>query len=444
MVASISLPDESAQTAAPVAPPHPVAERIDVLDFIRGTALFGILLMNITGFGLSHAYSNPLNNGGATGADLWAWIIIQMGFEGTQRALFSVLFGAGIILLTERLEASNPAGAADIFVRRNLLLIAFGLFNAWILLWAGDILYFYGLTALIVFGFGKLPARWLMVIGAAALVLTAIWSLKEGFDDLSAHQEAQAAQKVLASGKTLTEEQQTAIDGWKEKLEEHRPPKEMIDESIAAHRSGWAGTLGAIAPEVMWMESWFFYRYFGDIFGMMLIGMGLFKSGVLTLKRPSSLYWLMVVGGYAVGLAVNYWEVTWIMRHKFDLLAYKQTEITYDLGRLAMMIGHLGALLLFFRSGVLPWLRRSVAAVGQMALTNYLTHSLVCLILFTGFGLYGQLARHQLYYVVLAICTVQLVISPIWLRHYRFGPAEWLWRSLTYMRKQPFRRLQAA
>jgi uncharacterized protein len=93
---------------------------------------------------------------------------------------------------------------------------------------------------------------------------------------------------------------------------------------------------------------------------------------------------------------------------------------------------------------VLPWLRRSVAAVGQMALTNYLTHSLVCLILFTGFGLYGQLARHQLYYIVLTICTVQLVISPIWLRHYRFGPAEWLWRSLTYMRKQPFRRLQAA
>ncbi|HYJ53741.1 MAG TPA: DUF418 domain-containing protein, partial [Allosphingosinicella sp.] len=125
-------------------------------------------------------------------------------------------------------------------------------------------------------------------------------------------------------------------------------------------------------------------------------------------------------------------------------VSFAQAAVSYDLGRLGMAVGHLGALLLFARSGALGWLRRAFAAVGQMAVTNYLTHSLVGLTLFTGFGLFGQLERHQLYYVVLAIWAAQLVISPIWLRHFRFGPVEWLWRSLTYMQRQPMRRTAAA
>ena len=96
------------------------------------------------------------------------------------------------------------------------------------------------------------------------------------------------------------------------------------------------------------------------------------------------------------------------------------------------------------RSGALSWLRRAFAAVGRMAVTNYLTHSVVCGIFFTGLGYYGQLERYQLYYVVFAIWIVQLIGSPIWLRYFRFGPVEWLWRSLTYVKLQPFRRTAAA
>jgi len=168
--------------------------------------------------------------------------------------------------------------------------------------------------------------------------------------------------------------------------------------------------------------------------------MALFRMGVLTLERPAKLYWAMLIGGYAVGLTVNILETRWIIDHQFSAIAFAEANISYDLGRLAMTIGHLGALLLFLRSGALSWLRRAFAAVGQMAVTNYLTHSLVCLILFTGFGWFGQLERHQLYYVVLAIWAAQLAISPIWLKHFRFGPVEWLWRSLTYAKRQPMRR----
>jgi uncharacterized protein len=105
-----------------------------------------------------------------------------------------------------------------------------------------------------------------------------------------------------------------------------------------------------------------------------------------------------------------------------------------------MTVGHLGALLLFVRSGLLPWFRHWVACVGRMAVTNYLGQSIVCGIIFIGFRQYNQLERHQLYYVVAAILAGQLVFSALWLRYFRFGPVEWLWRYLTYLKRPPLRR----
>jgi uncharacterized protein len=445
MVASAALSPTLTDIATPAATgPTGATERIGTLDFVRGWALFGILFMNITGFGLSHAYSNPVNNGGSTGADLWAWLLVQIGLEGAQRGLFSVLFGAGILLFMERAEKADPARAADIYLRRNLLLVAMGLINAWLLLWAGDILYIYGVTALFALAFRKLSPRWLIGIGIFAFLFTAMLGLVEARDNLAAHDAAQAAQRVVASGGAPSEKQQDAIDHWKEIEDEDRPSAETIQEDIEAHRFSWTGTAHAIRGDVVYLESSYLYRYFGDAFGMMLIGMALLKLGVLTLRRPARLYWAMILVGYGVGLATNISEARWIMESHFSALAFKQVDVTYDVGRLGMMCGHLGALLLLYRSGALPWLRRSVGAVGQMALTNYLSHSLVCLILFTGFGLYGQLHRYQLYPIVAAICAVQLVVSPIWLRHYRFGPVEWLWRALTYGKWPAFRRMAAA
>jgi len=444
MVASIAV-DSASDIAAPAkAAPISSADRIGALDFVRGWALFGILLMNLAGFGLSHSYDNPVNNGGATGANLWAWIVIQVGFEGTQRGLFSVLFGAGIVLLTRKLEASIPAEASDIYARRNLWLIAFGLFNAWILIWQGDILFVYGVTALFAYGFRKLAPRWLIGVGLASMLLIGALNLKDANEALGAYSEATAAQKIEKSGGKLSEEQSAAISGWKERQEEFTPPRKVIDEDIAAHRSGWYGTQQAIAPVITYLESTYLYRNFGDAFGMMLIGMALFKLGVLTLARPIRLYVAMVLLGYGIGLSVNISEVRWIVSHDFSLISYMESAITYDVGRIAMMTGHLGTLLLLYRSGLFPWLRRAFSAVGQMALTNYLTHSLVCAIIFTGFGLFGALERHQLYYVWAAIVIPQLILSPIWLRYYRFGPVEWLWRSLTYWKRPVFRKAAAA
>lgn len=421
----------------------PARDRHESLDVVRGAALFGILLMNITGMGLPHAYMLPTNAGGADGANLWAWIITTVGFEGTQRGLFSMLFGAGVVLLTSRLEAAGRTDTADIYIRRNLWLVGFGLVNAWILLWGGDILFFYGIGALFLFAFRKLPPKTLLIGGLLSLAIMCAWNGKDTWRTLQAHQAYANAVAARTAHARLSEEQTAAIEAWEGRLKRFNPPAEDLRREVAERTASYGSAFMQQAALNVGEEPMGLYRYFFDFFGMMLIGMALFKWGVLTLERPKRLYVAMAVLGYAVGLTVNILEVRWILAHDFSLLSAVETDPTYDLGRLAMTTGHLGALLLFVRSGAASWLRRSLGAVGGMAFTNYLMHSLIAVVLFVFFGLYGKLERHQLYYVVIAVWAFQLVASPLWLRRYCFGPLEWLWRYLTYLKRPPFRRTEA-
>lgn len=420
--------------------PAPTSVRIEALDFVRGAALFGILLMNITGMGLPHAYSNPAVAGGAEGPNLWAWMVTTVGFEGTQRALFSLLFGAGVILFTTRLEQAGRSDAADIYFRRNLWLVAFGCVNSFLLLWTGDILYYYGITALFLYAFRNLSPKRLLVIGFVVLGLNAAWNAKDALNALNAHREYVEASRAKASAGALSFEQMEAIKTWETMQAKHHPPAQKLQKKIEDVRSGYTSAFMHRAAENVKYQSWWLYRYFADIFGIMIIGMALFKLRVLTLERPARIYIAMMVIGYAIGLSVNTAEARWIFTNDFSLIAYLQANITYDVGRLAMTVGHLGALLLFVRSGLLPWFRHALASVGRMAFSNYIAHSIIALTLFVGFGLYGQLERHQLYFIVFSVWAAQLVISPIWLKHFRFGPLEWLWRYLTYGERPAFRR----
>lgn len=418
----------------------PNTDRIEALDFTRGCVLFGILMMNITSMGLAKAYTNPANAGGSTGADLWAWIITEVGFEGTQRAIFSMLFGAGVLLFISRAEKSGRSDAVDLFVRRTLWLIAFGMINAWVLLWEGDILYAYGVTGLFVLAFRRMSARALLALGLAGLIFNAALGANDAIGVRAAQSAATPALAAKSAGRTLTESQKDAIAAWEKASGRYVAEPGAVAKANKSMQSGYASAWSHVTKSVAFMQSWFMYRYFFDIFAMMLIGMALLKAGVLTLEVPSRLLWTMMGLGYAVGLTTNIYETRWIVDHGFSAPAFAQAQISYDLGRLAMAAGHLAAMLLFCKSGVLVWLRRSMAAVGQMALTNYLSHSVVALILFVGFGLFGTLARHELYYIVFAVWAAQLILSPIWLRHFRFGPVEWLWRALTYGHAPKFRR----
>ena len=130
-----------------------------------------------------------------------------------------------------------------------------------------------------------------------------------------------------------------------------------------------------------------------------------------------------------------------MINHQFDIISMSKAGQTYQLGRLFTTLGHIGLFMLFIKSGILQFLQKALAAVGKMALSNYLVHTVICNTLFMGFGfeLFGELQSYELYYIVLGIWVIQLIYSPLWFKYFRYGPAEWLWRSLTYVKKQPFR-----
>jgi uncharacterized protein len=431
-------------TAGQQAAPVTGAERHLSMDVVRGMALFGILIMNIMGFGYHLSPGEFTGTEPWSGANFWAWYIMQTFFEGTQRGLFSVLFGAGVILLTSRLEARGSGlSTADVYYRRNIWLIAWGMVNSYLLLWNGDILYYYGIAALFLYPARNVKPLNLAIAGLVCLSILFAQSLYDRADTLEQYGKYEAAVAVRDAGEDLDDEQQGAIDGWKKGKAEYYADEDKIQERLDAHRNGYSKTFMRHLPDLTDMHGNIAYRFLVlDALGFMLIGMALFKWGVVTLQAPARVYWLLLLIGYGVGVPLRVYTTGHIIESDWAMLSWTDYQLTYEVRRLFMTAGHLGLLLLFVRSGILAWLQNAIAAVGRMALTNYIMHSVLALIIFLrpGFGLYGAFERHELYYVVAGICLFQLIVSPIWLKYYRFGPLEWVWRSLTYMKRPPLRR----
>jgi uncharacterized protein len=332
---------------------------------------------------------------------------------------------------------------ADVYYRRNIWLIGWGMVNSYLLLWNGDILYYYGIAALFLYPMRNMKPLHLVLAGLACLSILFAQSLYDRADELEAFGKYEAAVAARDAGEELDNDQQGALDGWKEGLSEYYADEEEIQERLDGHRNGYTKTFARHAPDLTNMHGNIAYRYLVlDALGFMLIGMALFKWGVVTLQAPARFYWLLLVIGYGVGIPLRMYTSGHIIASDWDMLAFTDNRLTYELRRLFMTAGHLGLLLLFVRSGILAWLQTAIAAVGRMALTNYIMHSVLAVIIFLrpGFGLYGALERHELYYVVAGICLFQLIVSPIWLKYYRFGPLEWVWRSLTYMKRPALRR----
>ena len=237
------------------------------------------------------------------------------------------------------------------------------------------------------------------------------------------------------AGKPLTEEQKNDQKAWADRLKEIRPDPAAIQKEIEAHRAGYWAVFRHRAKEVArWNGNGMYRGGLFDIGSMMLIGMGLMKMGVFSAARSRRFYALMALLGYGIGVPLTFWATNWRLSHHFEPMASLTSYLPYGLGRLTVASGHIGLVMLVCQVGVLTWLTRPLAAVGQMALTNYLMHSVICTLIFNGYGLgqFGQLERYQIYYIVFGLWVLQLILSPIWLKRFRFGPVEWVWRSLTY------------
>ncbi|MCK6371377.1 MAG: DUF418 domain-containing protein, partial [Gammaproteobacteria bacterium] len=379
------------------------------------------------------------------GAPLATWAIVHTLFEGSQRALFSMLFGAGMLLMVGRLQALDPAASvAGIYYRRILLLMAFGVVDAFVLLWPADILLTYGWCGLLLYPLRRLRARTLLLLALGVIALAAGLRAADWSEAVGLEREYRAA---ADTGAEMAAERRA---DWERREARARPRADdgKIAESIRIIAGGSfaefyreRATASLVLQTVVAFNAWFL-----DALAGMLIGMFLLRTGVLTLAAPRRTYLLLAAGGYLVGLPIAIWEAVTLVAGDFNAVLKARHLIHYDLRRLAMAFGHLGCILLFARAAPHSAPARRLAAVGRMALSNYLGQSVLCGLVFytVGLGLYGRFTGFYLYGVVLAVWALQLSISQPWLTHYRFGPAEWLWRRLTYGRgSTPFRRAPA-
>jgi len=394
------------------AAPIGAAERIDTLDVVRGFALLGILLMNIVAMGLPFpAYLNPTALGAPTEAEIATWWITNSFFEGSMRTLFSMLFGAGFVLLLDRLDAKG-----------------LGLMGAKI----GDILLPYALSGVFLLVFWRSKIRGLVLWAALFFLATSLFNVGGGFK--FAESGAFYAEAVAArdAGETLSEDQTEILEDYPEMRSFFKPTEEGLEEEIEAHQS-WASLAGYNFGGLL-ENTFIFILMFGifDPLAAMLLGMIAFRIGLLQGAWSTRSVLLLTVVAWGIGLPVNILESQQIMASGYTVDGFFAAMRTYDIGRVSLAFGWLGLFLLLCKSPLMGVLRTVIGAVGRMALTNYLAHSAIAAIVFVGFGLYNQLDRNELYYVVAGCWVFNIIFSILWLSVFRIGPMEWLWRAGTY------------
>ncbi|HEY0314805.1 MAG TPA: DUF418 domain-containing protein [Sphingomonas sp.] len=414
-----------------MSPPDAEAGRVTVIDGLRGLAVMGILLMNITAFAMpSGAYFNPLAWGPASRADIAIWAIDFVAVDGKMRALFSILFGASLAIVARR-----AAEAGDNPLRRHAARMAtlalFGALHHY-LLWSGDILLLYAIVGLIALPFTQIePGQQiriaLLLLGVQALVcagfLASFLAMRAAALGPHADAAAIAAWGELAAGLGVG------------------PLPAMLRE-VALYRGPWSGVVaynlasGIDAPL-------FQLEFDGpETLAFMLIGMAGLGSGFLSGQWQRRRYVRAAALGCAIGLPLSA-ALCWLgIRSGFNTLTvFAASTLGGVLLRPILALAGAALAILWLSGGDGP-IRRRIVATGRTAFSNYLGTSLVMTALFYGwgFGLFGRIDRVWLYPIVAAAWLLMLGWSGPWLARFRYGPLEWLWRSLARGKMQPLRR----
>ena len=419
------------------------SERIVQLDVLRGIAILFILFMNIQYMG---DFANPdyyPNRVSWTGFDQAAWWVNRL-LDGTQRGLLELLFGAGVLIMARAaMTPDGPVEVADLHMRRNLWLMVFGLANGVLLFWPGDILLSYGTAALMIFPFRRLSPRVLVGLGIAINLLLSVPHVLEYRERTALVTAAAAAAERAVRGDPAEAGDAAALSEWREAQAEARgaDPAQLAAEQ-AERRAGLASYVAFS------VRLWSFVQFTGvgiyweniiEAFGTMLIGMALFKWGIIQGQASRATYLLLVVAGYGIGLALRVPAA--VAQLRFDALP-DIGMITFGLARLPLTLGHLGAVSLALTVPAGRALLRPFEANGRLPLSTYLGASGAAVLLFGGpfLDLFGRFGFGTLFLIACAMIAAQLVIANLWLKVFATGPAEWLWKSLSYARIEPFRR----
>jgi uncharacterized protein len=404
--------------ALPVQP----EERIQSLDALRGFALFGVLLINMLSFTgpLERLFIQPWTS---TAHPVLTGLVIFL-VQGKFYCLFSFLFGLGFSLQLSRLEARG-IDAAALYRRRLFVLMAIGLAQG-LLVWMGDILFAYGCFGFLLLLFRKRQDRTLLIWAASLLLAWTLLGLTAGFftwmGSVSAPDKLAAAaqHQAIESQKMLAQNIQTYA---------HGPYAALFILRIKELAQNYALTFLAVGPQ---------------IFAMFLMGAWTGRRGIV--KDPGAhraLIASMLRWAWPLGLLANAVYVWALIKGMPGPANWRGVlaQGFYMVGAPALTLAYAATLLRLWEGGGFLWLKRRLAPMGRMALTHYLTHSLLCtnLYYFWGTGRYGAVGMPEVLGVTAAIYLAQMAISPWWLSRFRMGPAEWIWRRLTYGERAPFK-----
>ena len=439
------LTSSQSSTIAPVSE----SNRIKTIDMLRGFALLGILLMNIPGFSMAD-YSFEVFKNDPDNPNFWLYQFIGIFFEGKMRAMFGMVFGAGVLLFIAN-KGTKGVSVHALYYRRMFWLLLFGLIHSHLILWIGEILYLYAVCGMILYLFRNVPPKYLVW----AVPIVAVVSFVAGtiqYQDIREKRIAYVeATKAKSQNQTLTATQNKALTEWREIEKTMIPNREDAKANTLKMKSNYSTVASYLRPIAFDIQTKYLPFEVWDSLALMLLGLALFKWGFLTGAWSNKDYWTVIKIGYGLGLPLvmyaNYYAFHHFSTLEANLARMEQVPINwvnliYPFQRILLVMGHAASLILLYKSGMVQGLMNRLVAVGRMAFTNYISHSVICTLFFFGYGLnyFAELEFYQIYFVAFAIWIFQLIISPIWLKYFLFGPLEWLWRSLTYWKIQPFKK----
>ncbi len=400
--------------------PVTASDRHDVIDFLRGLAVLGILVMNIQSFAMPFAlYFNPTALGPPAPLEFTIWMTGHLFFDQKFMTIFSILFGAGVLLMTTRAE-ERGGRAAWLHYRRMFWLLVFGLVHAY-LIWYGDILVLYAVCGSIVFLFRRWRPLPLTIAGVIMLAVSPML-MRLGFASIES---------------APPEVRQEIFDFWS-------PSSTMVQQEIAAFQGNWLQQQPKRAA-----FAWDFHSF--EILmwgiwragGLMLIGMALLKGRVLTAERQRDFYPRLFVAGWLLGLPIIVLGVVRMSEANWEAMYSFLIGFSFNYwGSVLVSLGWIGLFVSLWITHALGGLAARLVAVGRTAFSCYILTSLVCTFIFYGhgLGLFGRVRRPGQILVTVMVWTILLIVAPLWLDRFRFGPLEWLWRTLTYGERQPMRR----
>jgi len=389
------------------------------IDALRALAVLGILIVNIQGFArVASAFPMPPSGRIREGTDRWTWAAVYVVADTKFISIFSLLFGAGIAMMSGRAARRGVPGTG-LHYRRQLWLLVIGLVHAY-LIWHGDILVTYALCGLLLYPLRNLEPRKLLWAGGCTVAFVVpLWAAAE----LSIPYWTEAERVAAAA--------------------EWEPPRAELDAEIEAFRGGVGQQIAARVPLALALQTTALAGMLvWRVGGMMLVGMALYNVGVLAAGRSAAFYRRMAVFGLCSGLPLAAAGIAYRIHVDF---AWERAMFVGGLfnyvGSVGVFLGYVGLVMLMVKTGRLGALQARLAAAGRMALTNYVTQSLICGLVFYGhgLGLFERVGGPGQVAVVAGIWVLQLTWSPWWLARFRYGPLEWLWRSGTYMKRQPMR-----